>query len=493
MAATLRRNAAFFEKVADPAVHMSKEAQALPVRSATAVTQPEEFQFHTAKRAKIAAQAEPQAPVASSSAAKKDETPRMGEPTKPVPFSFQTALRAGPRRETLLLSSEEQEIQALKSIKPFKATPLPESILAAPAPLPTPQAKKSFQPTQATSPQLMTKERSKRKQEEEATVAATVAPAAAPAVAAAAASAAPSQQSAAKKPRREVQPFHLATEERGRRATEVFQSQREAEAAQERAAHNFHARPVGASAAVVPTAPIVAPIVPHCVELHREARAKFESKIHETEAAARAAREFHARPNPFTGAALAHDEALIVPAIKSDRPLTVPVTPALKSKARHAKREEFEESMKAREAELKRLQDQRAEEEAERQARELAKQRASMKPAVTALKPRILEGPTFVPQPSKAPLTQPESPMLITKRRGQAAMRRMSTVPQDDEESAVDQENQMPAAFAAPVESAVDDITAKVAQPAEPVEVSLVGDMDTALPLAAQFDAVAAE
>lgn len=87
--------------------------------------------------------------------------------------------------------------------------------------------------------------------------------------------------------------------------------------------------------------------------------------------------------------------------------------------------------------------------------------------------------------------------MLITKRRGQAAMRRMSTVPQEDEENAAaqeDQENQIPeAADAAAAEPPMDEIAAKIAQPSEPVEGSLLGEMDSGLPLSAQFDAVAAE
>jgi hypothetical protein len=72
-------------------------------------------------------------------------------------------------------------------------------------------------------------------------------------------------------------------------------------------------------------------------------------------------------------------------------------------------------------------------------ARELKQLRAALKPATTELNKAILAQPDFVAKPSRAPLTQPESPMLITKRRANktSAAKFASRMEQLDEEENV--------------------------------------------------------
>lgn len=437
VARTLKHHAALHERLAH-APHA--DLTAMPMRSAATLTHPEEFTFQTAKRAKtglgvVDLNVAPPKDAAAAGGAKKDAD---GVPsiTKPQPFSFHTSQR--PRRETIVLSREEAELAEIAAIKPFKALPLRESVLTSGGQMGVPRIQKA-KLTEAISPQLSTAARCKRKQDGPEEAAATGASTAVPVDGA---------NKSAKKPRREVQPFHLATEERGRKAADEFRARQEAEQARAQAAHIFTARPVHLQA--TPRAPVASPsssgaataraaaaggvaAEPRCVELHKESRARWEAQVAEAEQAAREARQFKARPNPFAGAAAAPVESF-VPAVKSDRRLTVAHTPVLASEERAARRAQWEQEQAARDAELKELTAACASEREQREQRDLAAMRRTMKPATVPLNKQILDAPTFVPKPSTAKLTQPESPMLVTKRRA-ATLRRMDMLQEEEEDN----------------------------------------------------------
>jgi hypothetical protein len=406
------------------------ELTVLPVRSVVSLTHPEEFNLHTARRAKTALtnvtglnNIDLNTQKDKEGAALKKKEWVAGELTKPQPFALQTSRR---HREHKVMSSEELEVQALQAIQPFKARELNREILTSGGQLGVPRTNKAPL-TQATSPQLATKERvAKRKPEE---------------VSAAAGEPAGFQlfgsethrqsicPTSAKKVRREAQPFQLATDLRGKQKEEEFKAKLAEEEARAAAARAFHAKPM-----LIPPSPIAAslatprahaPVVPvhepKCIAESKQARAKWEQKVKEEEEAAREAARFRAKPNPFSGLSAAE---MTPQPIKSARPPTIAQEPALESERRAQRWREREAEMTAREAELKALSEQHAKDAEAAKAREMAAYRKSLVPKAQPLKQNIMERPTFVPKPSNAPLTQPESPMLITKRRGSALQRR---------------------------------------------------------------------
>lgn len=207
-----------------------------------------------------------------------------------------------------------------------------------------------------------------------------------------------------------AEPFELATEARGAVKEEQFRHQVEVELQQQEEARHFVARPVPH-----PEEPNGVPVVEHShltvfepFHLQSEtlaalAKQKLEERIAYEQALEEEMRKFKAHPPPSM-------KRVPFRLVSSNRPLTVPETPDLKSTVRALDRADFsvEKNNRIVVKETRELHEKALEEESERE--EIRKLRKTL---VFKATPFVNPSPMRL-APSSRPLTIPESPQLRT-------------------------------------------------------------------------------